>query len=271
MAPMTLRDLLDVPLRDLAALSLRPVRVAVLDTGIDATHELLRGRVARALSWRRGRGGTLLSSPLRRGADNDPSGHGTAVAAIVAGLAPNVRIEDVRVLDADSAGYGAVVLRGLEEAIEGDADVINLSVAIARDRWWPETARLLERAYVRNKVVVAARRNLPRPGDLGLPAELPTAISVDSAAFPSPWLLRFLRNSPVEFAARGRDVATARAGGGTIRLTGTSFAAPAVSALCALLRGANPRLTIFEIKSILKWHAERFRRGSVPSAHHRRP
>lgn len=264
MASVPLRDLFDIPLRDCAALPLRPVRVAVLDTGIDASHSSLHGRVVRATAWRKANSGAILSSPLRRGADNDPSGHGTGVAAIIAGIAPNARIEDVRVLAADSAGYGSVVLRALEDAIDGDADVINLSVAIAKDRWWPETSRLLERAYVRNKVVVAARRNVPRPDDLGLPAELPTAISVDAGAFASPWLLRFLPRSPVEFAAAGCDVRTARAGGGTVRLTGTSFAAPAVSALCALLRGANPRLTIFEIKSVLKWHAERSRCRRLP-------
>lgn len=261
MTHITFRELLDIPLQELPAHALRPVRVAVLDTGVDATHAALKGRVIRATAYCiYPDSGQVACAPLPPKRNHDPSGHGTGVAAILADLAPNARLQDMRVLEADSAGYGCVVLRGLADAIEGDAEIINLSVAISKDKWWSETSRLLEEAYRRNKVVVASRRNFPRPGDQGLPAELPTAISVDAAAFSSCWMLRFLHRSSVEFAARGRDVQTAHAGGGWTRLTGTSFAAPVVSALCTLLRGANRDLTIFELKSILKFHAES-RRG----------
>ena len=75
--------------------------------------------------------------------------------------------------------------------------------------------------------------------------------------------LRYFRQSRIEFAALGENVRTARAGGGWTRLTGTSFATPVVSALCALLRGANRELTLFEIKSILKHHA--LRRETSPA------
>ena len=251
------RDLLDLPFAELARRALRPVRVAVLDTGIDASHEALSGRVARATAWRRdGRGG-FAPAPLRRGENNDPCGHGTGVAGVIAAFAPNAVLEDVRVLDADGGGHGAVVLEGLRRAVEGDAEIVNVSVAFARDRHWAETSRLLEEAYVRGRIVVAARRNVPRPGDLGLPAELPTAVSVDAGRFGDPFLLRYFPHARIEFAARGEDVATARAGGGRIRLSGTSLATSAVAAICALLRGANPGLSLFEIKTLLKHHAVR--------------
>lgn len=250
------RDLLDAPFEALPQASLRRVDVAVLDTGIDATHPALRGRIAAAASWNKSEGGGIVRSRLRRTGDNDPCGHGTGVAGVIAAIAPNARIHDFRVLDADCAGFGDVVLAGLRAAIESRAEVINVSVAFSKDRYWAETSRLLEEAYVRGKTVVAAKRNFPRPGDLGIPAELPTAISVDAATFPSPFSLRYFRQSKIEFAALGDNVRTARAGGGWTRLTGTSFATPVVAALCALLLGANHDLTLFEIKSILKHHAE---------------
>jgi subtilisin family serine protease len=256
------RELLDAPLGalcggTLSGLALRRVDVAVLDTGVDAAHPALRGKIAGAASWSKVADGEIVRSRLRRTANNDPCGHGTGVAGVISAIAPNARIFDYRVLDADCTGFGDVVLAGLRAAIESRAEIINVSVAFAKNRHWAETAKLLEEAYVRGKIVVASKRNFPRPGDLGMPAELPTAISVDAAAFPNPFFLRYFRQSKIEFAALGDNVRTARAGGGWTRLTGTSFAAPVVAGLCALLRGANRDLALFEIKSILKHHALR--------------
>ena len=247
-------DIFALPLHELSARNPRPVRVAVLDTGIDASHEALSGRVARAVGYRRANG-ECVSVKLNRRANNDSSGHGTGAAAIIAALAPNARLLDYRVLDAENCGYGGTVLQGLRDAIDSDAEVINVSVAFAKDRYWRETADLLEEAYRRNKIVVAAKRNIPRPGDLGLPAELSNAISVDMGNYGSPFLFRFLEDSPIEFSAHGEAVLTARTGGGYTRLTGTSFATPTVAAFCALLLGLNRNLKLFEIKTLLKHYA----------------
>lgn len=236
---------------------LRPVRVAVLDSGVDASHEALKGRVVGATAWNYGVGGVSPAKALRRTANNDLCGHGTGVASIIAAMAPNARIEDYRVLGADNLGLGRVVLDGLEAALEGDAEVINISIAIGKKEWWGRTSKLLEEAYRRGKIVVASKRNFPRPDDLGIPAEIPTAISVDSGRFASSYLLHYFTCSAIEFSARGESVLAARAGGGWTRLTGASFATPVVTALCALFRGANPGLPLFEAKAILKCWAER--------------
>lgn len=252
---LSFSDILTLPLYRLAEKNPRPVKVAVLDTGIDARHEALAGRVVRSVGYRR-EDGESTAVALSRRANNDPSGHGTGAAAIIAALAPNARLVDYRVLDVGSGGYGSTVLQGLRDAIDSDAEVINVSVAFAKDRYWDETARLLEEAYRRNKIVVAAKRNIPRPGDLGLPAELSNAISVDMGDYPDSYTLRYLRDSAIEFSAHGASVLTARTGGGFTRLTGTSFAAPTVAAFCALLRGLNRNLRLFEIKTLLKHYAE---------------
>ncbi len=254
-------DILATPLADLSGLKLRPVAVAVLDTGIDARHEALSGRVAKAVGYRRDNG-EHVAVKLSRRANNDPSGHGTGAAAIIAALAPNARLIDYRVLDADNGGYGSTVLQGLRDAIDSAAEIINVSVAFTKDRYWDETARLLEEAYRRNKIVVAAKRNIPRPGDLGLPAELSNAISVDMGDYGNPFVLRFLKGSPIEFSADGTAVLTAQTGGGYTRLTGTSFATPTVAAFCALLRGLNHDLKLFEVKTLLKHYADGSVRGN---------
>lgn len=248
-------DLLSISLSELTQRTRRLVKVAVLDTGIDATHEALRGRVVSAFGYRRNNAGDVERISLNKNANNDPSGHGTGVAAIIGTLAPNARFVDYRVLDADNGGYGLTVVRGLEDAIESDVDIINMSVAYRKDMYWDQTVKLLEKAYRRNKIVVAAKRNMPLPGDLGLPAELSNAISVDIGQYCNPYLFKYLKHSPIEFSANGTSVLTANTGGGYVRMTGTSFATPTIAAFCALLRGVNTDLKLFEIKSLLKNYA----------------
>lgn len=235
--------LLTTPFPRIGEGRLRPVKVAVLDTGIDASHPALQGRIV-------GADGKRLK------ANNDPSGHGTAVASILAAIAPNAKIVDFRVLDADNRGYGAAVVEGLAAAVESDADIINLSVSIRKDVHWDRTVKILERAYVRNKIVVASERNVPRADDAGLPAELSGTIGVGAGDFVNPYVLKFLAGSPIEFSAHGDAVLAARSGGGYVRMSGTSFATAAVSGLCALLRGCNAGLTSFELKTILRYHAQ---------------
>ena len=253
---LTFPDILSTPLYRLAEKNPKPVKVAVLDTGIDARHEALAGRVLRAVGYRR-ENGQSVAVKLSHRANNDPSGHGTGAAAIIAALAPNARLIDYRVLDADNGGYGSTVLQGLRDAINSDAEIINVSVAFTKDRYWDATVKLLEEAYRRNKIVVAAKRNIPRPDDLGLPAELSNAISVDMGDYSSAFTLRFINHSPIEFSAHGASVLTARTGGGYTRMTGTSFAAPVVAAFCTLLRGLNRGLKLFEIKTLLRHYATR--------------
>ncbi len=236
---------------------LAPVSVAVVDSGVDATHPALRGRVRAA--WKvlqRGAAARVIKVPRPR--NNDVYGHGTAVAGIVAAIAPNARLLDIRVLDERNLGGGPALLAGFEQAIASGARLINLSLACVA-QYAPQLHELCERAYRRNQIVVAAKRNMPL-ADNGFPAEFSSCISVDMADYPSPFVLDFLDPPPIEFAARGAGVAAPAAGGGHTHVTGTSFATPTVTGLCALLVGAFPDLRLFELKSLLK-HAARPRRG----------
>ena len=232
---------------------LAPVLVAVVDSGIDATHPDLRRRVSGA--WRivtQGEG--VRAAKVRRACNNDVFGHGTAVAGIIAAVAPNARLLDIRVLDEHCGGRGAALVAGFELAIASGARLINLSLACVAD-YAPQLHELCERAYRGNQIVVAARRNMPL-ADNGFPAEFSSCISVGLAEFRSPYLVRFLQ-PPIEFAARGENVRVPAAGGGYTRMTGTSFATPTITGLCALLVGAYPDLRLFELKTLLKKFARR--------------
>jgi subtilisin family serine protease len=234
------------------AMALEPVDVAVIDSGIDATHPDLAGRVVRACRFEE-TGGRFRPVEMSVAENNDSFGHGTGVASIIARFAPHARLIDLRVLDARNKGSGEALVAALRLAVWEGWRVINMSLA-SPARFAAEMLPLCERAYYKNQVIVAARRNVPI-SDEGFPAEFTTCIGVDTRRFDSPFQFRFRDDHVIEMQAMGEDVPAAAPNGGYTRLTGTSFATPMVSALCARLLGAYPALRPFELRSVLRAQA----------------
>jgi subtilisin family serine protease len=251
--PTNLNNWISRRLEELAERQLDPVEVAVLDSGIDATHPDMSGRVTAAYHVELSEDEPRIVQSGRLG-NADLFGHGTAVTSIITRLAPNSRIVDIRVLGDDAFGSATALLTGLQYAIERKSRVINLSLA-AKAEYAPHLWKLSETAYRQNQIIVAAKRNMPLT-DQGYPAEFSSCISVDREKFPIPYRLRFRPGQTIEYSAHGEDVVVAAAGGGYTTKTGTSFATPTVSAFCALLVGAHPDLRPFEIKTILKAFSE---------------
>ncbi len=236
-------------LEELLVRPLAPIEVAVLDSGIDATHPDLAPRVRAAFAAEIADGrASVVERP--RGCNHDVFGHGTAVASIVARQAPNASIVDYRVLNADNTGAGDALVASLDAAIDRGCRVVNMSLA-ARREFGPKLLHHCERAYRRGVVIVAAKRNMPL-ADLGFPAEYTAVIGVDRATFPSLFAVRYQPESVIEFVGHGDDVVVAAPGGGYTTKTGTSFATPAIAGIVALLLGAHPELRPFEVKSLLK-------------------
>jgi subtilisin family serine protease len=228
---------------------LEPVTVAVVDSGVDATHPDLTGRVIRAAHVKEaGKDYRIVEGAVPKNAD--VYGHGTAVSSIIVGLAPNAKIIDIRVLDENNVGTGEALLAGFQHAVEQKARIINMSLA-CRAKFAAGLHALCETAYRQNQIVVAAKRNMPLE-DNGFPAELSSCIGVDIGKFRSLFDLRFRADHVIQFIAHGEEVEVAAAGGGHTTMTGTSFATPAVSGICALLVGAYPDLQPYEVKSLLR-------------------
>jgi hypothetical protein len=233
---------------------LEEVEVALLDTGIDATHPDLKGRIVESVKVVRSRGrfrATTLPEPI----DNDTSGHGTAVASVIARVAPNARIVDVRIAENEREGRGEALLAGFRLAWARRLRVVNVSLACER-RFLAPLAELCEAAYFRNQIVVGAELNVAEI-EKGLPAELSSCIGVTCDRSADTDVLRFRKNHRIEFSAAGRDIAVAVPRGGYGVCSGTSLAAGSVAGLCALLLGAFPELTPFEMKTVLRSMARR--------------
>jgi subtilisin family serine protease len=138
------------------------VTVAVLDTGIDATHPALVGRVLET-GWN-ALDNTADVSDVGNDVDDDGDGlvdemvgHGTHVAGIVVQVAPDVSILPVKVLGSDGVGDAFYVAAGIYYAVSQGVDVINLSLSSTYDA--RVVAEAVAEANEAGVVVVAAAGN----------------------------------------------------------------------------------------------------------------
>jgi len=228
----------------LARRELAPVNVAIIDSGIDATHPELAGRIVEAKRLENGE-----ISHLTEMVNNDTYGHGTAVASIIARHAPNARLFDFCVLHPGNRGTSNDLLAGLRQSVYARHRLINMSLA-APAKIAAELNTVCERAYYQDQVVVAARRNMP-VSNQGYPAEFACVLGVGNGDLPQPLALRFRPNQMIELEAPGDAIPVAAPGGGYTTLSGTSFATPMVTAVCALLLGAFPMLRPADVRTIL--------------------
>jgi subtilisin family serine protease len=229
--------------------------VAVVDTGVRASHEdFAPGQVRCDL------GADFTSEGL--GACADPKGHGTHVAGIVgavagngkgvASLAPGTTILPVRVLDSTGSGGSIAVAKGIVHAADKGAKVINLSLG------GPGGSSALDAAvqYATDRgalVVVSAGNNRTSGNEVNYPAASPGALSVASTD-QSGTSSSFSYSGPtVDLAAPGGSIASLW--GDSDRsyklASGTSMAAPAVSAVASLYRAAHPAAGPAEVAAAL--------------------
>jgi subtilisin family serine protease len=236
------------------------VRVAVVDSGVEADHPAL-GHCVDAdggLAITVGLEDELIETPGRH---DDAFGHGTACAGIIHSLAPEARITSVKVLGEGLVGKAAAFLRGLGWAVEHRFDVINLSLGTNRREWSLPFYEVCDQAYFAGSLVVTAANNLPRPS---FPSLYGTVISVACNLATDPWRFHYNPAPPTEFLARGIDVRVPWREGGFITTTGNSFAAPHIAGLAALIRSKHPELRPFQVKTVLWATAANVREAPRP-------
>lgn len=220
------------------------VDVCILDSGVDPEHPLIGG-LASAVAVVFDEDGTTRIVPDEEG---DVCGHGTACAGIVRALAPDCAIHSVRVLGAGATGTGDLILAGLRHAIEAGHRVVNLSLSTTKRRFAELLHDLADAAYFQRTALIASAHNMPVES---YPWRFASVFSVGSHEEPDPLSWYANPNPPVEFFARGVDLDVAWLGGGTMRCTGNSFAAPHIAGIAALVLGEHPNLTPFQLKSVL--------------------
>jgi subtilisin family serine protease len=222
----------------------RGVRVCVLDSGIETGHPRV-GPVDGAVVVTEDEEGRVR---VTRDEEGDVAGHGTACGGIIRSLAPDCALHSVRVLGPGAMGTGAVLLGGLQWAVEQGFDVINLSLS-TRKRQFADTLReLSDLAYFQRTTIVASAHNM---AVVSFPWRFASVISVGSHESSDPLEFHYNPRPPVEFFARGVDLDVAWLGGESTTSTGNSFATAHIAGVCALILAKHPGLTAFELKSLL--------------------
>jgi subtilisin len=224
------------------------VRVAVIDSGIEADHPAVGESI---------RGGVVIAVDRRRTwqvrVDEDPRpkdifGHGTACAGIIHGLAPEASLYSVRVIGRDLRGRALQLAGGLRWAIENQMHVVNMSLSTSRQEYYALLHELTDEAYFKNVIFVSAVNNLPAPS---YPSLYSSVISVAAHEGRDPLTYYYNPAPPVEFGAPGIDLRVAWINKAHIVSTGNSFAAPHITGIVALIRAKHPELTPFQVKTVL--------------------
>lgn len=222
------------------------IDVAVVDSGIEATHPDIAAQVTRSVEVRMGpqRRPVIVEAPPA-----DPAGHGTACADIISRLAPECRLWNVRALGPDCKGSSHALLAALRWCIDQGAHVINLSLG-TRDPAVADALRsMVDDAYRKSLLIVAAANNVP--GVLSYPAVFTSLVCVDSAYLEDTEQFYFRFGQMSELEAPGVYVDAAWPGGGRKLVTGTSFATPHIAGHIARIVSANPGIKPFQVKSVL--------------------
>lgn len=223
------------------------VKVAVIDSGVDADHPdvgHVDGYVALEYAPDEPDGVVAVE-----GRHDDLYGHGTACAAIIRMLAPEVELYSVRVLGERLTGKVAVFAAGLEWALANGVHVANLSLSAHREQDVARLHALAERAYFQDLMMVSAVNNQRVPS---YPSQFSSVFSVAAHEGRDPESWDYNPAGPVEWGAPGLDVEVAWSAGGRIVASGNSFAAPHIAGQVARVVAAHPHLSVFQVKTVLQ-------------------
>jgi subtilisin family serine protease len=226
------------------------VVVAVLDTGVSATHPDLAGRVR--AGWN-----VLANS------DNttDDAGHGTYVAGLIgghdatgaaSGVAPGVSILPVKILDSSGTGSTASFVAGINYAVQAGARIINISASGTTNS--PAMDDALANAEAHGVLVVASAGNEASEATL-YPAAASTVLAV-TATDDKNDLASFSSYGPsVDLAAPGVNITSswwsAGDGNGYMTASGSSASAPLVAGAAAIVAELQPGASAAELREIL--------------------
>ena len=227
------------------------VRIAVLDSGIEFAHFALADCQADEdwiISERQG------SARALPGKGEDIFGHGTAIAGILHRLAPEASIGSIQVLDPTLGSRNRLIRAGALFAIGRGFHILNCSFGCRDDggRHVMTYKQWVDEAYHRQVHLVTACNN----DDTGVqewPGAFSSVLNVEQVSeLEDRWSYRAERM--VEFAAGSLGELPWR-DGGYRQVSGSSFAAPIVSAYLARLLGRFPDLTVAQAKGLLQKHA----------------
>ena len=235
--------------------------VAVLDTGVAQNHPEFEGKLLPGKDY--------VNDDFSP-EDDDPEGHGTHVTGIiaagfnnglgVAGLAPEIKVLPLKVLNDGGIGNVDNVAKAIQYATDYGAQVINLSLTIPASAASIQTA--VDYALGEGRLLVAAAGNLAMAGNpVVYPAAYPDVLAVAASDQYDGATSYSGHRSYVDLAAPGGTdgwaIYSTKRWSSYGYLYGTSMSTPMVSAAAALVWTLRPAATAQEVAGILKSTADR--------------
>ncbi|MFI7502945.1 type VII secretion-associated serine protease mycosin [Streptomyces sp. NPDC049687] len=249
------------------------VQVAVIDTGVDVKNPQLSMAVDAS------KGKNLLPAENSEGekidrgnnqGTTDAVGHGTRVAGIIAarpakgtgfvGLAPDATIIPIKQNNAEGDGTALTLAESIRYAVDEGADVINISQDTANAvEPAPSLKQAVDYALDRQVVVVASAGNDGLGGNVKVtyPASYGGVLAVAASDRNNERASFSQSGEFVGVAAPGVDMVSTVPGDGHCSDNGTSFSAPYVAGVAALLKSKYPKWTAREIVAQIEQTAER--------------
>ena len=223
-------------------IELKPVTVAVVDTGIDHNHSFFNGRVEPT--------GFNSSDSGNTNDSMDDNNHGTHVAGIIADCTPNnVVIKPYKVLNDKGKGSDVSLLAGIYKAIEDEVDVINMSFGSVS--FSPSIGKALLEADEKGIVLVAAAGNNGTNKIVPYPAYFDFVIAVSSITKNNELSSFSNYGTYIDLTAPGTNINSTIPNNGTKFESGTSMATPFVSAAAAMAKAYHGEVSTSAVKSLL--------------------
>ena len=215
----------------------KEVVIGVIDTGIDGTHPVLKGKVIKRRDYVRDGKTSTLYHP-----------HGTHVSGTIAanstilkGVAPDVSLIDYRVLNVNGSGTFANVTQAVIDATNDGCHIINMSLGSSSP--YSPLQSAIQNAVNKGVLVVCAAGN-EGAGKLSYPGAYPEVVSVGAVQFNSntgnitlpstPWFSN--TNSQVDVCSDGWQVYSCIPGNKYAVYSGTSMSTPHTVGFAALMR-----------------------------------
>jgi hypothetical protein len=222
----------------------RDIVVAVIDTGVDLNHSDLKSHLVP--------GSNFVNSDVL---PQDDHGHGTQLAGIISSIGnfegDFVKIMPIKVLDFDAKGEIKNLIRGIEHAIDNNANVILLSLRINTDN--EEIRDLLQLADSKNIILISSNGN--GGGTVSLPGSYPEVIATGG-------ITSGFKKHPLSNYGNGIKVMapfhayTTTLHNNYTYVSGTSFSAAQVAGLTSIFWSRYPELSNYQVRDYIYKSAE---------------
>ena len=228
-------------------LSGQGIKVAIIDSGIDSTHPRIKS-IAGGVDLSIGPDGQIVP-----GTDcTDRAGHGTACAGIIQRKAPEAEFYSIRIFDESLGTDGRALMAALQWAVEHEMDVVNLSLGTTEVAFRDALAEVSRQADEAGTILVAAEHN---EGVESYPAVLPEVVGVTAGKVYGHYGYFYRVGEAIECVARGDAQRLCWLEPREVMIGGTSFAAPHITGIVALIREAYPQAKVEKVREILQANA----------------